>query len=186
MIREDRIVVSNRIYVLVVDDDAAIVELMRDSLEAEGFQVGGALNAGEAQAILDRVPVDCVLLDIMLPGESGFDLCRRLRRTSEVPILFLSARSEDADKLRALGLGGDDYIFKSATPAEVVARVKAVLRRSGGPRTTQDTLLDFGRLQLDVRAREVRVDGALVPFTPREYELLSLLAGHPRQVYTYE
>jgi DNA-binding response OmpR family regulator len=172
--------------VLIVDDDASIVALMRDFLEAEGFQVEGALNAVEAQAILDRAPVDCVLLDVMMPGESGFELIRRIRQASDVPVLFLSARGEDADKLRGLGLGGDDYIVKSATPAEVVARVKAVLRRSAGTLTTRDGTLDFGRLVLDVRAREVRIDGALVPFTPREYELLALLAGHPRQVFTYE
>ncbi|MDQ2743900.1 MAG: response regulator transcription factor [Chloroflexota bacterium] len=177
---------SDRRQVLVVDDDAAIVELMRDFLEAEGFQVATAPNASQAQAILDRVPVDCVLLDIMLPGESGFDLCRQLRRASAVPILFLSARGEDADKLRGLGLGGDDYIVKSATPAEVVARVRAVLRRSGGTPIDQDTMLEFSRLVLDLRAHEVRVDGVLVPFTPREYELLCLLAEHPRQVFTYD
>jgi DNA-binding response OmpR family regulator len=127
-----------------------------------------------------------MLLDIMMPGESGFELCRQVRRTSDVPILFLSARGEDADKLRGLGLGGDDYIVKSATPAEVVARVKAVLRRYGRQDATQDAVLDFGRLVLDVRAREVRADGELVSFTPREFEILRLLAEHPRQVFTYE
>ena len=145
--------------VLVVDDDPAIVELMRDFLEAEGFRVEGAVSAQAAQTVLDRTAVDCLLLDIMMPGESGFDLCRRVRRTSDVPILFLSARGEDLDKIRGLGLGGDDYIVKSATPPEVVARVKAVLRRYGGPETIRDATLDFGRLALDARAREVRIDG---------------------------
>jgi DNA-binding response OmpR family regulator len=172
--------------VLVVDDDRSIVALMTDFLEAEGFRVDGALTAREAQAVLDRTAVDCVLLDVMLPGESGFELCRRLRRTSDVPILFLSARDEDADKLRGLGLGGDDYIVKSATPAEVVARVKAVLRRTGKGEAAPETVLDFGHLVLDVRAREVRVGGELVSFTPREFDLLWLLAERPRQVFTYE
>ena len=183
----------DRRQVLVVDDDPAIVELMRDFLEADGFQVQGVLSASAARSTLERVPVDCVLLDVMLPGESGFALIRWIRsvrpagrRTSEVPVLFLSARGEDADKLRGLGLGGDDYIVKSATPAEVVARVKAVLRRSGGTAAQQATTLNFGRVVLDIRAREVYVDGALVPFTPREYDLLSLLVEHPRQVFTYE
>lgn len=183
---EEWVEVIERRRVLVVDDDPAIVALMRDFLEAEGFRVEGALDAGEARQILDRVPVDCVLLDVMLPGESGFELIRRIRQSSEVPVLFLSARGEDADKLRGLGLGGDDYIVKSATPAEVVARVKAVLRRSGREEATSGAILNFGRLVLDVRAREVRVDGTLVPFTPREFELLSLLAQHTRQVFTYE
>jgi len=171
--------------VLVVDDDAAIVDLMRDFLEAEGFRVEGATSAREAQTKLDRTAIDCVLLDIMMPGESGFELCRRVRRTSDVPILFLSARGEDLDKIRGLGLGGDDYIVKSATPPEVVARVKAVLRRTGGKEAPPDAVREYGRLALDARAREVRVDGAPVPLTPREFDILSLLAGHPRQVFTY-
>jgi DNA-binding response OmpR family regulator len=172
--------------VLVVDDDPAIVEMMRDFLEAAGFRVAGALSAREAQAVLDRTIVDCVLLDIMMPGESGFELCRRIRRTSDVPILFLSARGEDLDKIRGLGLGGDDYIVKSATPPEVVARVKAVLRRYSGREPGRDVVLDFGRLTLDARAREVRIDGEPVALTPREFDILSLLAVHPRQVFTYE
>jgi len=172
--------------VLVVDDDAAIVEMMRDFLEADGFRVEGALDTRGAAALLDRMTVDCVLLDIMMPGESGFEFCRRVRRTSDVPILFLSARGEDLDKIRGLGLGGDDYIVKSATPPEVVARVRAVLRRSGRQEAAQNAVLDYGGLTLDARAREVRVDGTPVSFTPREFEILCLLAEHPRQVFTYE
>jgi DNA-binding response OmpR family regulator len=172
--------------VLVVDDDATIVDLMRDFLEAEGFRVEGATNARDALATLARTSVDCLLLDIMMPGESGFELCRRVRTTSDVPILFLSARGEDLDKIRGLGLGGDDYIVKSATPPEVVARIKAVLRRSSGKEATEDAVLDYGRLVLDARAREVRVDGMPVSFTPREFEILCLLAERPRQVFTYE
>ena len=172
--------------VLVVDDDAAIVALMRDFLEAAGFEVAAAHAAEEARAILDRTPIDCVLLDVMLPGASGFELCRQIRSTSNVPVLFLSARGEDADKLRGLGLGGDDYIVKSATPSEVVARVQAVLRRAGDGAVVRDATLDYGRLRLDVRAREVYVDQQLVSLTPREFQILSLLAAHPRQVFTYE
>ncbi len=172
--------------VLVVDDDPTIVGLMRDFLEAEGFRVEGAENAHEAMAVLDHTPVDCILLDIMMPGESGFEFVRRLRRTSDVPVLFLSARGEDLDKIRGLGLGGDDYIVKSATPPEVVARVKAVLRRYGGKEATGDVRLDFGRLVLDARAREVSVDGAPVSLTPTEFAVLALLAERPRQVFTYE
>jgi DNA-binding response OmpR family regulator len=172
--------------VLVVDDDKVIVELLRDFLEAEGFAVQGAFDAAAADAILDRTAIDCVLLDVMMPGQSGFDLCRQIRSRSDVPILFLSARGEDIAKIRGLGLGGDDYIVKSATPSEVVARVKAVLRRSGRGASFAETVLDFGRLTLDVRAREVRVDGAIVPFTPKEFELLRLFCERPRQVFTYE
>lgn len=172
--------------VLVVDDDVAIVELMRDFLEAAGYAVETARDGRAAVAILERAPVDCVLLDVMMPGQNGFELCRRIRETRDVPILFLSARDSDVDKIRGLGLGGDDYIVKSATPAEVVARIKAVLRRSraGGPAPA--AVLDFGRLAIDVRAHEVRVDGRPVALTAREFELLSLLAEYPRQVFTSE
>lgn len=173
--------------VLVVDDEVTIVDLMRDFLEAERFTVETARNSQEALAMLERTTVDCLLLDVMMPGQSGFDLCRRLRETSDVPILFLSARDGDIDKIRGLGLGGDDYIVKSATPGEVVARVKAVLRRTQRDAPAPAApLLDFGRLVLDVRAHEVRVEGQAVPFTAREFEVLTFLAEHPRQVFTRE
>jgi DNA-binding response OmpR family regulator len=122
----------------------------------------------------------------MMPGQSGFDLTRRIRETHDVPILFLSARDTDMDKIRGLGLGGDDYIVKSATPAEVVARIKAVLRRYRTGGATPSAVLDFGRLVIDVRAHEVLVGGQPVAFTAREFELLYLLAEHPRQVFTGE
>jgi DNA-binding response OmpR family regulator len=173
--------------VLVVDDDPAIADLMRDFLETEGYAVETAGDAVAALRTLERAPIDCLLLDVMMPGQSGFDLCRQIRQQThlrDIPILFLSAKSGDADKIRGLGLGGDDYIVKSATPSEVVARVKAVLRRAqrGAPATA--AVLDFGRLVIDLRAHEVRVDGTSVPFAAREFELLQLLAEHPRQVFT--
>ncbi|HLZ21247.1 MAG TPA: response regulator transcription factor [Ktedonobacterales bacterium] len=173
--------------VLVVDDEPAIVELLRDFLEAEDFRVETARDGGEALAALAHGSVDCVLLDVMMPDLSGFDVCRRIREASDVPLLFLSARDGDSDKIRGLGLGGDDYIVKSATPGEVVARVKAVLRRSRRVAVSSPlTLLDFGQLVLDVRAHEVRVEGKPVSFTAREFELLTFLAEHPRQVFTRE
>jgi len=178
---------DDKLSVLVVDDEPAIVELLRDFLEAEGFGVETARDGREALAALDHAPVACVLLDVMMPDLSGFDVCRRIRERSDVPLLFLSARDGDLDKIRGLGLGGDDYIVKSATPGEVVARVKGVLRRArGGMGTQQAAVLDFGRLALDLRAHEVRVDGAPVAFTAREFELLAYLAEHPRQVFTRE
>src|SRR5579862_1909223 len=143
---------------------------MRDFLEAEGFQVRHAGSGRETREQLEQGRPDLVLLDVMLPDESGFEVCRRLRRDSTVPVLFLSARDGDADKIRGLGLGGDDYIVKSATPAEVVARVKAVLRRTstGGALQT----LRFGELAVDLAAHEVRCEGRQVELTAREFALL--------------
>jgi DNA-binding response OmpR family regulator len=169
--------------VLVVEDELEIATLMRDFLEADGFRVRLAADAEEAAGALGMMP-DCVLLDVMLPGASGFELCRGIRAESDVPVLFLSARDGDADKLRGLGLGGDDYIVKSATPAEIVARVKAVLRRSGVSRGLGR--LRFGHLEVDLAAHEVLVAGRPVRTTAREFELLRVLVEHPRQVFSRE
>ncbi len=169
--------------VLVVEDEPEIAALMRDFLEADGFRVVHAADAEQASAALRMVP-DCVLLDVMLPGRSGFEFCRDIRAASEVPVLFLTARSGDADKIRGLGLGADDYIVKTATPAEVVARIKAVLRRSrpgDGSRR-----LRFGRLEVDLAAHEVTVAGRPVRMTTREFELLTVFVRHPRQVFSRE
>lgn len=172
--------------VLVVDDDKSIVDLMRDFLENDGFHVESAHDTSQALTLLQQILVDCIILDIMMPGQTGFDLCRQIRTTSDVPILFLSARDDDVNKIRGLGLGADDYIVKTASPAEVVARVRAVLRRFGVQQGSRVMSLNYGRLVLDLTAREVRVNGQEISFTPREYELLHLFAEHPRQVFTYE
>jgi DNA-binding response OmpR family regulator len=173
---------SNRASILVVEDDEQIAELMRDFLEAEGFRVWHAASGRETTEQLAHGSPDLVLLDVMLPDESGFEICRRLRRDSSVPVLFLSARDSDADKIRGLGLGGDDYIVKSATPAEVVARVKAVLRRAspGGGLAT----LRFGGLEVDLGAHEVSCEGRQIELTAREFALLRVLVEHPRQVFS--
>jgi DNA-binding response OmpR family regulator len=171
--------------VLVVDDEVEVTLLMGDFLRAEGFQVLTANRADEALAILRQNQVDCLLLDVMMPGISGFDLCRTIRAEQDLPVLFLSARDGDADKIRGLMLGADDYVVKSATPSEVVARIRAVLRRvQRGQAGQAPAVLDFGRLVIDLRAHEVRVDGVPVPFTAKEFEVLRLLAEHPRQLFS--
>lgn len=172
--------------VLVVDDDPVIVELMRDFLENDGFRVYMATNTFDAQALLAAESIDCILLDVMMPGQTGFDWCRQIRAERDVPILFLSARDGDVDKIRGLGIGADDYIVKSASPGEVVARIKAVLRRTRSADPNRPVLLDYGRLVLNPAAREVTVSGQLVSCTPKEYALLCLFAEHPRQVFTYD
>jgi DNA-binding response OmpR family regulator len=169
--------------ILLVEDDEEIAGLMRDFLEAEGFHVCHAATGRETTEELRRARPDCVLLDVMLPDESGFEICRRLRRDSDIPVLFLSARDGDADKIRGLGLGGDDYVVKSATPGEVVARVKAVLRRAGPPGGISGRQrLRFGDLEVDLAAHEVAREGKRVEMTAREFEVLRVFVEHPRQV----
>lgn len=174
--------------VLVVDDEEGIVELMRDFLETDGFTVRAAADGAQALETLAREPVDCVLLDIMMPGASGFEVLRRVREAGDVPVLLLSARDQSSDKIRGLRLGADDYVVKSATPDEVVSRVHAVLRRyqvgSRGGAAADADVLDFGRVVLDVRAHELRVDGTPVSLPAREFALLRLFAEHPRQVFS--
>lgn len=172
--------------ILVVDDDQSIVELLRDFLEYDNFRVVTACDTVQAWTLFEQSVIHCIVLDIMMPGQDGFELCRRIRAKSNVPILFLSARSDDVDKIRGLTLGGDDYIVKTASPGEIVARVKAVLRRSVTLRQMDERILDFGRIKLNLSTREVSVDGKSVVLTPREYELLRLFVEHPRHVFSYE
>ncbi|MFC5447411.1 response regulator transcription factor [Paenibacillus aestuarii] len=177
---------NERPLILVVDDDKSIAELLRDFLENDLFAVVTAHDAAQAWSVFEQNRIHCIILDIMMPGDNGFDLCRRIRTQSSVPILFLSARSDDVDKIRGLTLGGDDYIVKTASPGEIVARVKAVLRRAGSPQASAAKVLDYGRLKLDLTTREVFADGTSISLTPKEYDLLRLFAEHPRQVFTYD
>lgn len=172
--------------ILVVDDDQSIADLLRDFLENDHFYVLTASNTEEAWEAFQQSAVDCLILDIMMPGENGFAFCRRIRAKSDVPILFLSARSADVDKIRGLTLGGDDYIVKTASPGEIVARVKAVLRRSASNQPPTETILEFGHLTLNLTTRELAVDGKNVMLTPKEYELLQLFLEHPRHVFSYD
>ncbi|QPA31992.1 response regulator transcription factor [Thermaerobacillus caldiproteolyticus] len=170
--------------VLLVDDEEEIIELMKDFLEAEGYNVLTASNGLEALSILKKQVVHCVLLDIMMPNQSGFTTCKQIREISDVPILFLTAVQDDTDKIRGLNIGADDYIVKSATPGEIVARIKAVLRRSRS-RENNHTL-HYGSLKINIYTREVFVNGRRVNLTPKEFELLQFLAEHPKQVFSHD
>ncbi|MGN7403094.1 response regulator transcription factor [Cytobacillus praedii] len=172
--------------ILVVDDDKSIVELLRDFLENEGFYVNTANDTTQALVVLEQNTIDCIVLDVMMPGQNGFELCRQIRMKSNVPILFLSALSNDVDKIRGLALGGDDYIVKTASPGEIVARVKAVLRRSSSQQELKRKVLDYGRLSLDLSTREVFVEGQPISLTPMEYDLLQLFTEHPKYVFSYD
>ncbi|MDR6884021.1 response regulator transcription factor [Bacillus sp. 3255] len=177
---------NERPTILVVDDDQSIVELLRDFLENDHFNVVTVNHAAQAWTAFQQHTVHGIILDIMMPGQSGFEFCRNIRAESSVPILFLSARSDDVDKIRGLTLGGDDYIVKTASPGEIVARVKAVLRRTNTSQPNLARVLDYGRIKFDLSTREVFVDGQTVSLTPKEYELLRLFAEHPRHVFTYD
>lgn len=168
---------------LVVDDEAPLVALITKYLEREGFDVA---CAGDGESALDLVRTfrpDVVVLDLMLPGIDGVDVCRRLRSFSDAYVVMLTARAEEGDKIAGLSTGADDYVTKPFSPGELMARIRAMLRR---PRVTDATATSrlFGRLEIMPHAREVRVDGTLVELTPREFALLDALSSESSVVFS--
>ena len=181
--------------VLVVDDEANIRELVSVYLTAAGYSVECASDGPEALAAVHASEPSLIVLDIGLPGMSGAEVCSAIRVFSRVPIVMLTARDTDLDKVALLEAGADDYVVKPFSPPELVARVRAVLRRtSGGPAERGGTpsgearasLVSVGGLALDPEAREVSVDGALVALTAREFDLLLTMARHPGVVFSRE
>jgi two-component system, OmpR family, phosphate regulon response regulator PhoB len=173
--------------ILVVEDEPAIQELLRLNLEDAGFTVHTVADAESAQAQINAALPDLILLDWMLPGQSGLAFARTLRsdaRTRELPIIMVTARSDEADRISGLEAWVDDYVTKPFSPRELVARVRAVLRRGGGEEVAD--LLLLGELEIDVPAREVRLRGSDVRLAAREFDLLAFLARHPRRVFTRE
>ncbi|HKU67865.1 MAG TPA: response regulator transcription factor [Candidatus Baltobacteraceae bacterium] len=165
--------------VLVAEDDPAIRELLSHHLQREGFDVL-AVGDGNAALRAARELADVLVLDIGLPAIDGLEVARTLRREQcEIPIIMLTARADEIDRIVGLELGADDYICKPFSPREVVARVKAVMRRAGVPNEQKAPVLNFGRLEIDEAAREVRVDGCDVKLKPREFALLLTLASNP-------
>jgi DNA-binding response OmpR family regulator len=164
--------------VLVAEDDRAIRELLTHHLQREGFTVVGCSD-GHAALRHARGAADLLVLDVGLPGVDGYDVIRTLRREERaLPIVLLTARTEEIDRVIGFELGADDYIAKPFSPREVVARVKSILRRSGRALPPPGPVLRFGRLEIDARAREARVDGIDVKLKPREFALLMELAGN--------
>lgn len=176
--------------ILLVDDEKEIMELLEDFLLVEGYEVYQASNAEQARKVLLQTEIDLLLLDIMMPGESGFSLCKSIRRESNIPILFLTALEKDTDIIRGLHIGADDYIVKSASPGEIVARIKALERRlalsSSLPNSEQKNIVRFKNLSINKQTRVVSIGGQTLSLTAKEYELLSLLTEHPKQVFTYD
>ena len=171
------------VRILVVDDEKKIVEIVKAYLEKEGFAVIVAYDGKAALEQIHRQSPDLIVLDLMLPEVSGLDVCRTVRKESNVPIIMLTARDETTDKIVGLELGADDYVTKPFDPKELVTRVKTVLRRFEGNKTTKD-LLTIGNLTIDREKRLVQRDGEAVSLTPIEFDLLKTLAENPGRVYS--
>ncbi len=175
--------------VLVVEDDPTVAEVVSRYLERDGYLVEVVGNGRVALAQLETAPVDLLILDIMLPGLDGFEVCRRLREHSRIPVIMLTARGEAIERIQGLELGADDYVVKPFSPRELVARVKAVLRRAHG---SQDGAVmpegprAYRGLELDERSRRVRVEGEPVSLTVREFDLLAFLMRHHGEVFRRE
>ena len=173
-----------RAHILVVDDEEPIRQLASLYLEKEGFKVTCASDGPEAIELARRQRPALVVLDLMLPTIDGFEVCRRLRHDSDVPILMLTARDEDVDKIVGLELGADDYLTKPFSPRELAARVRAVLRRSTPQRMAEPERLEVGSLVINTRRHEASCDGERLPLTPTEFRLLWSLAREPGRVLT--
>ncbi|MBI2829838.1 MAG: response regulator transcription factor [Chloroflexi bacterium] len=169
--------------ILVVDDEKKIVEIVRAYLEKDGFQVTSAYDGKMALELAKRQNPDLIVLDLMLPEVSGWDVCRSLRKESNVPIIMLTARDETTDKIVGLELGADDYMTKPFDPKELVSRVKAVLRRSAAPPTPR-AIISVAGLVVDIEKRTAFRDGQGISLTPNEFDLLRVMAENPGRVFS--
>jgi DNA-binding response OmpR family regulator len=171
---------------LVVDDEPMVTEVIERDLLSDGFEVSTAGDGLEGFNLARDWSPDLIILDLMLPTKDGLDICRTLRKETNIPIIMLTARGEEADRIVGLEIGADDYVVKPFSPRELVARIKAVLRRTTNEayerRTSDD--LRFPGLVINSRNRQVKVDGQAVSLTAREFDLLLCLASHPGQVFT--
>jgi DNA-binding response OmpR family regulator len=169
--------------VLVVDDEPIVREVVVGYLQREGFRTLEAADGNRAKEILEGDPPSIVLLDVMLPGTDGLELCRWIRSRSKLPVIMVTARGEEADRIVGLELGADDYVTKPFSPRELAARVRTVLRRSE-PAGAENERLSFNGLVLDAATREVLRNGEEVRLTAKEFDLLWFMASHPRRVFS--
>ncbi len=172
--------------ILVVDDEQPIVDLVASYLIAEGFAVHRAFDGPSALSLARTTRPDLVILDVMLPGLDGVEVCRRLHQETAVYVLMLTARADEVDKLIGLSVGADDYMTKPFSPRELVARVKAIMRRARAPldKVNERPVLQFGALSIDPERREVKRHNAVIELTPREFDLLYAMASYPGRVFT--
>jgi two-component system response regulator ResD len=178
--------VANLTHILICDDDPVVHESLGLYLSAEQFTHSSAFDGEQALEMAESQHPDLIILDLMMPKLSGTEVCREIRRTSSVPIIMLTAKGEEIDRVLGLELGADDYIVKPFSPREVVARIKAVLRRTGEFSQNRDGVLRFDGLEISLANYHVKVAGETVAFTPKEVEILYLLASHPGQVMDRE
>ena len=173
--------------IFIVEDEVAIADLERDYLELSGFQVEVANDGASGLLKALKEDYDLFILDLMLPGIDGFDICRQIRDVKNTPIIMVSAKKDDIDKIRGLGLGADDYMTKPFSPSELVARVKAHLARYDrltGSAVEKNKVIEIRGLKIDTTARRVWINGEEKTFTTKEFDLLTFLASHPNHVYT--
>ena len=169
-------------HVLVVDDDVAVRQLVDEYLGQNDFRVSGATGGAELMAAFRAQVLDLVLLDLRLRGEDGMQLLRQLRAESQIPVIILTGRAEEADRVMGLELGADDYLAKPYEPRELLARLRAILRRGGRARDSADSVLRFGRLEIDLAARVVQLDDAPRELTSHQFNLLVALAQNAGRV----
>ena len=169
--------------VLVVDDEPIVRDVVGRYLRREGFRTVEAADGDRARALVESDPPSLVILDLMLPGTDGLELCRWIRSRSDLPVIMLTARTDESDRIVGLELGADDYVTKPFSPRELAARVRTVLRRAA-PEPGRPERLAFGDVELDASAREVRKAGRTLKLTLKEFDLLWFLASHPRRVFS--
>jgi DNA-binding response OmpR family regulator len=171
--------------ILIVDDEPVVVEVLQRYLVRDGFEVSSAADGSEALRIAERWAPDLIVLDLMLPVVDGLEVCRRIRQQSSVPIIMVTAKGEESDRIVGLEVGADDYVVKPFSPREIVARVRSVLRRSAvAPATQSAGVLRHGQLAVDANRRIVSLTGRELALTAKEFDLLYFLASNPGQVFT--
>lgn len=171
--------------VLVVDDEENICELVKTYFSEE-FEVDLTNNGQDALSIYKKSKYDLIILDLMLPGINGWDTCRQIRQTCDTPIIMLTAKDEDIDKILGLELGADDYVTKPFNPRELLARAKAVLRRYQGNREESSQIIEYPGIFINIHTREVEIQGQLIELTPKEFDILWLFASNPGMVFSRE
>lgn len=175
---------AGRVRALVVDDEPSLVTVVAGYLRREGFEVDTAADGETALATARRTPPDVVVLDLMLPGVDGVEVCRRLRTFTDAYVVMLTARSDEVDTLIGLSVGADDYVTKPFSPRELVARVKVMLRRPRAGTPVEAPVRRFGALSIDPQSREVHLDGVAVGLTRTEFDILDALSARPRLAYS--